>query len=128
MLKFLRWLHAIVILFVILQPTLPTVVLGRYSTASVGLLLVLFVTFPIVWRAEHVFAPLVTRLAALPWRSYWLVWSAGCLISFFVWIIPFSNADSIIIFRLYLTYITLSLIATGQTVDSASRCVGLDQF
>ncbi len=102
------WLHLVTLLGLILQPSTPAVILGRYSTTSALLVAVFAVLTPIVWFGTNWLARWIETVQLATWQ-YAAVFLTSLVITFGLWVFNRAFTDSYIVMRLYFTFVALTL-------------------
>jgi hypothetical protein len=102
------WLHLASLVAVLLQPSTPATILGRYSRTSILAFAGLLVTFPAVIIATRWLVRNIERISLRRWQHIAVL--IGCTLAIFgCWLINTGPTSSYLIMRLYLTFIVLTL-------------------
>lgn len=95
------WLHAASLIALLLQPSAPAEILGRYSKTAAGVILAFSLTLPLVWKITRWLPGRLDRFTS-PWQPpAVLLLSAAALALLWFW--PLGPTSSYLIIRLYLT-------------------------
>lgn len=102
------WLHGAAWVAVVLQPSTPADIMGRYSSTAFALLVALTVTWPLVgWGAPRLIARASRLTVPRPIRATVLLLVMAFV--FALWMLPGASATSYAVLRLYLTAIAAAV-------------------
>jgi len=101
------WLHLASLVAVLLQPSTPATILGRYSRTSLLVFGTLLVTFPIVIFGSRWLVQNIQRISLRRWQSIALI--ICCALAIFgCWLINTGPTSSYLIIRLYVTFVIVT--------------------
>ncbi len=102
-------LHLVSLAAILLQPSTPALILGRYSRTSALILGAFLVASPLVWAGTRWLAGRVDRLTLKTWQYAAVSLTASGLL-FGLWAAPIGQTSSYLIVRLYLTFILFTAL------------------
>ncbi|RMG86639.1 MAG: hypothetical protein D6712_07085, partial [Chloroflexi bacterium] len=104
--------HFIALLAVVLQPSTPATILGRYSTTSFLVLIIFLISWPFTWLLRKRLISYLEKLSLIPFGGK-LVVSLIFITTAGLWFWNFGPTTSYFIIRLYITFV-LSIILISQ--------------